>query len=139
MKLTDLDGQFTKVVAYSPDGDAHIREVMDTLDGAQGVQFQCPKCAEGQERGEEFRDGKTRHFVIGAHLIVCWFRNPRGIEPVGPAVRPGPGRWWVTAASTSIEDLTFDFGDPPVAKSIQLLGGCNWHGFVENGSTRTQA
>lgn len=39
-----------------------------------------------------------------------------------------PVRW--TASGTCIEDLT-------LSPSIAIIGGCAWHGFVENGGIRT--
>jgi len=68
MKLTDLDGHFLGEV--EPNGSC---KRVDSLDGAQGVMFQCPKCAAGQPIMEE--DG--RKFVVGAHYVICWFKNPR--------------------------------------------------------------
>jgi hypothetical protein len=40
---------------------------------------------------------------------------------------PGPGRW--EFQGTGLGALTLVAG----SSSIQLLGGCNWHGFVRNG------
>lgn len=120
MKLRDLDAEF---IVRTKTGMRKVK----TLAGAQGVMFQCPKCAEGLERGKE----NGRRFVRGAHYIVCWFRNPRRLPPVPDNEIPGPGRWW--AEGTSLGDLTFGYGEPPMAKSIQLTKGCNWHGFVTNG------
>lgn len=121
MKLRDLDahfiGKWTK--------NSYRR--LPGIHRAQGVVFQCPKCAEGLEQGEE--DG--RRFYRGAHYIICWFRNPRGAKPVPDDADPKPGRWW--AEGTCIDDLSFTLGDPPIKNSVLLLGGCKWHGFVENG------
>ena len=120
MKLRDLDAEF---IVRTKKG---MRRV-ETLAAAQGVMFQCPKCAKGLEAGEE----NGRRFFRGAHYIVCWFRNPQRLAPVADNEIPGPGRWW--AEGTSIDDLTFGHGTPPMAKSILLTGGCGWHGFVTNG------
>lgn len=123
MRLRDLHARF--IGGWHPGG----YRAVDSLDGAQGVMFQCPLCAAGLPVEEE--DGER--FVRGAHSVLCWFRNPRGAEPVPPDADPKPGRWWVSAASTGIDDLTFEHGEPSMAKSVLLIGGCGWHGFVQNG------
>jgi hypothetical protein len=43
--------------------------------------------------------------------------------------KPGPGRW--SLVGTGFDDLTLD-GDGG-SRSVLLLGGCAWHGFVTNG------
>jgi hypothetical protein len=128
MRLRDLNARF--IGGYHDKDSQHEHtgyQVLPSIDGAQGVMFQCPKCAVGLERGEE----NGRRFVRGAHSVICWFRNPRGAPPVPGHADPKPGRWWMEG--TSIDDLTFTHGTPAMAKSVQLLGGCNWHGFVNNG------
>lgn len=117
MRLTDLDAHF--IGNRTADG-SFVR--MTSLFGAQGVMFQCPKCAEGKERGEE--DG--RRFV---HSVICWFKTPIGADPVPDDAFPKPGRW--NPSGTSLDDLTFV---EPGAVSVLLTGeGCGWHGFVRNG------
>lgn len=125
MRLRELGAEFIGRYRVENGHVCHTRQ--DTLEGAQGVMFQCPKCADGLERGEE--DG--RQFFRGAHYVICWFRNPRGAEPVPADATPGPGRWW--AEGTGLDDLTFTHGEPSMAKSVLLTAGCGWHGFVENG------
>ncbi len=117
MRLRDLDASF--VGQLSADGRSY-REV-DTLAEAQGVMFQCPKCAAGKPIEEE----EGRRFVRGAHSVLCWFRN-RGVPD---SQDPKPGRW--NPSGTSLDDLTF-IG--PGLFSIHLIGGCNWHGYVKNGN-----
>jgi hypothetical protein len=116
MKLRDLDADF--VGGLSADGKEFRR--VETLAEAQGVMFQCPKCAAGKPIEEE--DG--RRFVRGAHMVLCWF-NGRGVPD---SQQPKPGRW--NPSGAGLDDLTFV---PPGAVSVQLLGGCDWHGFVSNG------
>jgi len=113
VKLTDLDAAF---VALAPGG---FRELAG-IEGAQGVMFQCPKCA-----ADKPHDGQG---FVGAHYVLCWFRNPRGAESVADDVDPKPGRWEI--AGTGLTDLSF-IG--PAAASIGLMGGCRWHGFLRNG------
>lgn len=122
MRLTDLDARFI--------GGWHERgySVLDSVEGAQGVMFQCPLCAEACEPGEE--DG--RRFVHGAHYIICWFRNPRNAPRVPDDADPKPGRW--NFEGDTIDALTFT---GPEAASVLLTSGCRWHGFVRNGETST--
>lgn len=115
-KLIDLDGRFLKLL--QPDGK--LMQRVDFLAEADGVIFQCPKCAATCEAGEE--DG--RHFFRGAHSVICWF-----VGKVGDDVDPKPGRW--VPSGTGLDDLTFV---GPAAASVLLTGpGCGWHGFVKNG------
>lgn len=127
MRLSRLNAHFI--------GQWHAKSYrhLGTIDGAQGLLFQCPKCAVGCEYGEEPDPitGGIRGFHRGAHHILCWFRNPRNAEPVPDDADPKPGRWWV--AGETIEDISFVAGDPPMANSVLLIGGCDWHGFVKDG------
>jgi hypothetical protein len=128
MRLLELSADFVKMTS------ARSYQTVPTLAEADGVMFQCPKCAEGKERGSEVEDwrgddwpnGKVRHFVRGAHMVLCWFRGH-----VPDDLDPKPGRW--TPSGSSLEDLTFVPGEPPMAVSVLLTGGCNWHGFVRAG------
>lgn len=99
---------------------------IDNLDAAQGVMFQCPKCAQGKEIDEEeYEDGSRKRMVRGAHYVICWFKNPRRARQVPDVADPKPGRW--VAWGTNIADLT-------LTPSVHLSGkGCGWHGFVRDG------
>lgn len=121
MRLVDLDAEF--LGGYNrKSGRASYRRQANAIDGAQGVIFQCPKCAEGEP--SEVEDG--RRYVPGAHYVLVWFAVPRGADPVPPDATPGPARWSVVSG-TGLDDLT-------LAPSILLPGpGCGWHGFVKNG------
>jgi hypothetical protein len=137
VRLLELNGHF-----LASTEDKCWRRV-GSIDRANGVSFQCPKCAEGKEAGDNECDcGETPHAEWcgfgrrhrkGAHHVICWFRNPRRLAPVGPDMDPKPGRWWISASSTSLENLTFEHGEPAMPKSVLLLGGCNWHGYVTGG------
>lgn len=124
MKLRDLDASFLRIL------DEKTDQRVDTLAGANGVIFQCPKCAERIMAGgtpiKEMLDyhgvGRTYRGVPGAHYVICWFTG------VDPKRDPKPGRW--NPQGTGLDDLTFV---GPGSFSVQLLGGCNWHGFVRNG------
>lgn len=86
----------------------------DTLERAHGVWFLCPKCYH-QNKGAE-----------GTHHVMCWFE---GLVP--DDANPGPGRW--TPAGTGLADLTFIPGERTRATSVQLTGGCRWHGHIIGG------
>lgn len=83
---------------------------VETLAEAHGIRFGCPQCF-----------GKDQ-----PHGVVCWFEGK-----VPDDLGPKPGRW--TPSGTGLDDLTFVPGKQVQAVSVQLLGGCGWHGFVKNG------
>lgn len=90
-------------------GTRVLLETVHSLGEAQGIRFICPKC-----------------FHTTHHGVICWFEGK-----VGDDVQPGPGRW--TPSGTGIDDLTFVPGEKIKAVSVQLTGGCSWHGFVRDG------
>lgn len=108
IRLAELDARFVMTL------DDKMQRRVDALAEADGVAFMCPKCyvANGGP--------------IGTHWIICWFRGR-----VADTQLPGPGRW--TPSGTGLSDLTFVPGDPPVAVSVLLTSGCQWHGFIRNG------
>jgi len=79
---------------------------VNSLDEAQGVIFNCPKCW--------FMDGDPSK----AHSILVWFADRNVPDMAVP--RP---RWH--AEGTSLKDLT-------LRPSIDLGAG-DWHGFITNG------
>ena len=114
MTLQELAAKFIRLrlgdpEANWPKGRPHFAD--STLEEASGIIFLCPKCFE------------ANHGPIGTHSVICYFagRVPDWLEP-------GPGRWY--PAGTGLADLTFV---GPGAVSVQLNGGCNWHGFVREG------
>ena len=112
MRLLDLDPHFIRLT-----DEGH--RTTETIDEAQGVRFLCPKCFE------------ANNGPVGTHGVICWSRS-RGVSD---DVDPKPGRW--SLHGTSLADLTLN-GDPVGgARSIQLLGGCNWHGFITDGEVQT--
>jgi len=106
MKLAELEAQLLRRVDASTYSTAPI-----PLADADGVMFLCPGC------------WRKNDGPVGTHSIICWFSGR-----VPDDVSPGPGRW--VPAGNSVDDLTF-IG--PAAASIQITGGCNWHGFIKNG------
>lgn len=105
MKLRELEATFLKTL----EADAIL--FVDTLAGANGVRFLCPKCFE-EKGGRE-----------GVHSVTCWF--------VGVPLdrNPGPGRW--APRGHGIEDLSLVAG-PVGTGSVQIFG-CGWHGRITNG------
>lgn len=110
-KLTDLEAAFVRCT----DERGSMQEVA-TLEEAHGIMFACPACFA--------KNGG----LVGTHRVVCWSRSAGTPE----AARPGPGRWKMDG--TSLDDLTLNADPPGTARSVQLNGGCAWHGFVTNGS-----
>lgn len=114
MKLMVLEPMFVK---YEENEEGVFQVPVKTIDEAQGVRFLCPKCFE-KNNGRK-----------GTHSVVCWSRS-RGVPD---HAIPGPGRWLLVG--TGLEDLTLD-GDGS-SRSVLLIGGCAWHGFITNGEVTT--
>lgn len=123
MRLRDLDAHF--IDSASATGSRMLDS--DKVDGAQGIMFQCPGCAQGKEVGEE--DG--RRFVRGAHYIKVYFSNPMGVAIAPPDADDNP-RWEMEG--TSLDDLTLS---PSINCDIPQEDGtpsvCKFHGHVKNG------
>jgi len=122
-----LDYEHTRFIRYEchlaegPEGSAQYKPgdlvesliYVDTLAEAHGVWTPCPKCAAtGNPHG-------VLSFFTG---VVLHAESDLGKNNAGQDVR------W-TPSGTSLEDLT-------LSPSIQIQGGCNWHGWIENGATR---
>jgi hypothetical protein len=121
IKLTALEAEFTKhferpatpeEIALNP----HLPPIrtgfqrVDTLAEADGIWFLCPKC---------FADNKG---PVGTHMVCIGFA---GRAPAGSYTQGSNGQdtRWNIAGGTGLDDLV-------LTPSVQLLGGCNWHGFV---------
>lgn len=93
--------------------DVEYLVFVDELAAAQGVMFKCPLCYP--------KAGGPK----GVHLVEVTFAG-RGVrDDEGCHNRDGqPTRW--TVLGTGVADLT-------IAPSIELQGGCGWHGYVTNG------
>lgn len=111
----DLSQLEAKFIRYERRADGEFFIDVETIDEAQGVEFLCPRCF------------TANNGPVGTHMVVCWSRS-RGVPD---EVEPRPGRW--ALAGTSIADLTLNADPPGTARSVQLNGGCSWHGFVTNG------
>lgn len=112
MRLRDLEAEFLRYEKRE-DGIYHVR--VDNIAEAQGVMFVCPLCYANLGKRE------------GAHSVICWSRS-RGVPE---DASPGPGRWKLDG--TSLDDLTLNADPPNQNRSVQLNGGCGWHGHVTNG------
>jgi len=128
MRLRDLDARF---VNNAHAGGCHMMDTV-TVDGAQGVMFQCPKCAAGKEtvvdRERTKVDGTVRRYVVGAHYIRVFFNDPVN-APVAPPDADSNPRW--SMSGSNLDDLTLS---PSI--NLDVPGqedGCRWHGWVKNG------
>ncbi len=105
--LRELNACF---IRYEGDtGTMHVEGV--TMQDADGLMFLCPKCYVANK-------GPVR-----THRVIC--NRPRVPQASN---RVGPGRW--EFKGTSLDDLSLVAG----SSSVKLEGGCQWHGFVKNGS-----
>lgn len=111
MNLRDLDASLVTRVRGSIG-------YVDRLDDAHGLLFQCPKCAEGKPVST---NGASR-FVQSVHYVICWFEG-RVVE----TILPGPVRY--TPTGRGIDDLTLH-------PSVEVHGGCRWHGVIKDGQAR---
>jgi hypothetical protein len=103
MKLTELNPKFLK-----RDDSHHFRHV-ETIGEADGLWFLCPKCF--------LANGGAK----GTHGVICWSPS------VPQDTSPTPGRW--NLVGSSFDNLSLVAG----SSSVQLNGGCSWHGYVKNG------
>lgn len=115
MKLTKENATF--VGSYTEEGEektVSFREQVLVAE-AQGILFECPKCA-------------------GSHQVLCWFSNPRNAPVVPATAFPRPGRWTFsgdtveTLTLTPSVDLSLVDADHPASDQR-----CYGHGFVTNG------
>lgn len=112
MKLSELCARFLR---YEQRAGGVCYVSVDSIADAHGVRFLCPKCFAAN-------GGK-----VGTHSVICWSRSAGAPD----SAVPGPGRWKLDG--TGLDDLTLNADPPSGARSVQLNGGCDWHGFVTNG------
>lgn len=112
MKLTELEPQFLR---WEKEDDRVFYPYANGIEDAQGIEFLCPKCF------------AANGGAVGTHAVICWSRS-RGTPE---EAEPGPGRWKIEG--TDYHDVTLNADPPSSARSVQLNGGCGWHGFVTNG------
>lgn len=111
MRLSELEPMWLRYLKVS-DTVFHVK--VSGIEHAQGIRFLCPKCY------------AANNGPIGTHSVVCW-SSSRGVPD---DALPGPGRW--ALRGTSFNDLTLDC-EPGKSRSVALLGGCAWHGYVTAG------
>ena len=90
MRLRDLDAHFVGDLA--PDGRSY--RVVDRLDDAQGVLFQCPRCAADQMAAGQLEPGSKvdllfRYGRIGNRIVLLNMPEPstampKAISPESP-------------------------------------------------------
>lgn len=110
-KLTELEASLIRVDDRQ---DGRFFVPVETVAEAQGVKFLCPKCF------------SANGGPAGTHSVICWSATSGAPSDV----RPLPGRWRLIGSS--IEDLTLE-AEPGKTRSVLILGGCEWHGFVTSG------
>ena len=76
-----------------------------TLAEADGIWFLCPKCVAG--------DGHMVRVGFAGKAVPGTYGHSKDGQPV----------LWNIAGGSGLDDLS-------LTPSIQLEGGCNWHGFV---------
>jgi hypothetical protein len=114
VRLNQLDAKL-----YRVDGNenAEVARVAE----ADFLLFQCPKCAQACRR--VLRDDGTG-YAEGAHFISVPFAAHDGRPPMRQDPHHPQPRWSVSGLTLS--DIT-------TGPSIQVIGGCAWHGWVKNG------
>lgn len=111
MRLTELAPQFLR---YEKRADGVFLPYVDRIEEAQGISFLCPVCFA--------KNGGP----VGTHGVICW-SSSRGVPD---DATPGPGRWRLEG--TGYGDLSL-MEEPGKSRSVLLMGGCGWHGFVTAG------
>lgn len=81
-----------------------------TVAEADGITFLCPKC---------FTENSGS---VGTHSVHVYFEG-RGVPSALGVNGEGKTVRWRVKAGTTIDDLAIE-------PSIQLIGGCAWHGFI---------
>lgn len=122
MKLRDLEAHFCKWYersvspreidsVASKDGLERGYQHVETLAESDGIFFLCPLCF-SKNSGPK-----------GTHGVMVAFTN----APDGSYMKNKEGRWpkWSVVGGSTLDDLQ-------LSPSIQLLSGCNWHGFLGN-------
>lgn len=110
MRLTELAPKFLIRVS-----DREFRKT-DSIAEADGVRFGCPLCYDDRSRPGY------------GHQIICWFSH----APL--TTFPGPGRW--SKSGTGYHDLTLGPKIGGSQSSVQVEGGCRWHGMIQDGDAR---
>lgn len=128
MRLAELEASFVRyetrreqVQFRTESGGVESREVdreyiqhVRSLAEAQGVQFLCPLCF------------AANGGPVGTHWCSVSFEGRGVADGQGSHNRKGePTRW--AASGTGLDDLS-------LSPSVQIEGGCGWHGHVAGGA-----
>lgn len=125
--LRELEAHFTiySKVAVDPtifidgvkhtDGWSESFKWVDTLAEADGIWFKCPLCFKSE----------TEY----AHPVRIGFRGKATPGSYGCNNKGEPVLWELNPKSTGLDDLV-------LTPSIQIQGGCNWHGFVGSNNVK---
>lgn len=109
MRLAELEPAF---VTYDGDKISRIEGV--SFDEAQGLWFLCPACFA--------KNGGN----VGTHFVETTFRDRGTLPSQGSHNAKGePTRWAVAG---------LNFGNLTLTPSVQIVGGCAWHGHVTSGA-----
>jgi hypothetical protein len=79
---------------------------------AQGIEIYCPKC---------WLPGKGEQDGVGVHRLQVTFVDAGVLPHQGCHNGETPTRWSVKGSS---------FEDIQISPSIQIIGGCAWHGHI---------
>lgn len=107
MRLSELEPQLYRYI-----GDKTFKPVT-TVVRADCVMFLCPKCF------------TANNGPVGTHSIRVDFAGKGVPEDVCIHNAEGKDVWW-NVTGKDVSDIT-------LTPSIQLIGGCAWHGFVTAG------
>lgn len=120
MRLADLNGHFVRVRRVQVDPTAWVdgvlspngvREYLDRVEfpEAQGIWFDCPcpKCRSGEH---------------GMSVLIGFEGRGAPNDSLSRSKDGRPTRWKIIGGA-GLDDLQ-------LSPSIQVNGGCNWHGFI---------
>lgn len=116
--LADTPMAKAGIRSYWQERDQQYHVPVETFADMQGFLFLCLKC---------WRDNSG---PIGTHLVQVTAYDRGVLDSQGAHNGPNPTRWAISG--TGFEDLTVS-ARPGSLPSIQLIGGCNWHGMITGG------
>ena len=125
MKLLELIPQFIRYETRPPEPESgrdpndriHYLIHVESLAGAQGIQFLCPVCF------------IKNSGPIGTHAIEVSFADKGVVDDEGSHNREGkPSRW--NASGSHYNDLSTQ---PSILIDPALPACAGWHGYITNG------
>jgi hypothetical protein len=129
LKLRDLSPSFIRCVQRSVENgnvinygiqkleaeQIDILEPVSSIGIADGIKFLCPRC---------FR---TNRGAYGTHNIILYFAGRNAPPHLGVDSQGRTNRWDIRGN---------DYCDLTLSPSIDLVGGCKWHGVIEHGEVK---